>query len=124
MLKVHGEEASLTAEGEKNAPSYRADRGICRVCVRAPRWPWRGDSPRAYQGEISRKDQQGIFQMKDGGQWYVYSQFEEIWARRAYPCFDEPGYKVPWQVTLHIKKGHKWDFRTVRSFPSPIRATA
>ncbi len=57
-----------------------------------------------FQGEISRKDQQGIFQMKDGGQWYVYSQFEEIWARRAYPCFDEPGYKVPWQVTLHIKK--------------------
>ncbi|MGO9269497.1 MAG: M1 family metallopeptidase, partial [Terriglobia bacterium] len=56
-----------------------------------------------FQGEISRKDQQGIFQMKDGGQWYVYSQFEEISARRAYPCFDEPGYKVPWQVTLHIK---------------------
>jgi alanyl aminopeptidase len=58
-----------------------------------------------FQGEISRKDQQGIFQMKDGNQWYVYSQFEQIWARRAYPCFDEPGYKVPWQVTLHIKKG-------------------
>jgi alanyl aminopeptidase len=57
-----------------------------------------------FQGEISRKDQQGIFQMKDGGRWYVYSQFEQIWARRAYPCFDEPGYKVPWQVTLHIKK--------------------
>ena len=58
----------------------------------------------AFQGEISRKDQQGIFQMKDGDQWYVYSQFEEIWARRAFPCFDEPGYKVPWQLTLHVKK--------------------
>ncbi|HEV2424351.1 MAG TPA: M1 family metallopeptidase [Terriglobia bacterium] len=58
----------------------------------------------SYQGEINRKDQQGIFQMKDGGQWYVYSQFEEIWARRAFPCFDEPEYKVPWQMTLHVKK--------------------
>ncbi len=58
----------------------------------------------SYQGEINRKDQQGIFQMKDGGQWYVYSQFEEIWARRAFPCFDEPGFKVPWQLTLHVKK--------------------
>jgi alanyl aminopeptidase len=58
----------------------------------------------SYQGEINRKDQQGIFQMKDGGQWYVYSQFEQIWARRAFPCFDEPGYKVPWQMTLHVKK--------------------
>jgi cytosol alanyl aminopeptidase len=58
----------------------------------------------SYQGEISRKDMQGIFQVKDGDQWYVYSQFENIGARQAYPCFDEPGYKVPWQVTLHVKK--------------------
>ena len=57
-----------------------------------------------YQGEISRKDQQGIFQMKDGGRWYVYSQFENIGARRAFPCFDEPSFKVPWQLTLHVKK--------------------
>ena len=58
----------------------------------------------AYQGEVSRKDQQGIFQMKDGDRWYIYSQFENIYARRAFPCFDEPGYKVPWQLTLHVKK--------------------
>jgi alanyl aminopeptidase len=57
----------------------------------------------AYQGEISRKDTAGIFQVKDGGQWYVYSQFEWNSARRAFPCFDEPGYKVPWQLTLHVK---------------------
>ncbi len=58
----------------------------------------------AYQGEVSRKDDQGIFQMKDGDRWYIYSQFEPIYARRAFPCFDEPGYKVPWQLTLHVKK--------------------
>ncbi|HXJ91987.1 MAG TPA: M1 family metallopeptidase [Terriglobia bacterium] len=57
-----------------------------------------------YQGEISRKDFRGIFQMKDGDQWYIYSQFENIDARRAFPCFDEPGYKVPWQLTLHVKR--------------------
>jgi alanyl aminopeptidase len=57
-----------------------------------------------YEGTISRKDMAGIFQVKDGDQWYVYSQFENISARQAYPCFDEPGYKVPWQVTLHVKK--------------------
>ena len=44
----------------------------------------------------------GIFQVKDGGHWYVYSQFENISARRAFPCFDEPGFKVPWQVTLTV----------------------
>ena len=55
-----------------------------------------------YEGEISRKDMAGIFQVKDGGHWYVYSQFENISARRAFPCFDEPGFKVPWQVTLTV----------------------
>ena len=59
-----------------------------------------------YEGKISRKDMQGIFQVKDGDSWYVYSQFENIDARRAFPCFDEPGYKVPWQLTLHVKKEH------------------
>lgn len=60
----------------------------------------------SYQGKIDRKDMQGIFQVKDGDDWYVYSQFENIGARRAFPCFDEPGYKVPWQVTLHVEKEH------------------
>ena len=59
-----------------------------------------------YKGEMSRKDDAGIFQVKDGDQWYIYSQFENISARRAYPCFDEPGFKVPWQMILHVKKDH------------------
>ena len=57
-----------------------------------------------FEGEISRKDMQGIFQVKDGDHWYDYSQFEYIGARRAFPCFDEPSYKVPWQVTLTVPK--------------------
>lgn len=57
-----------------------------------------------YEGTISRKDMQGIFQVKDGDHWYIYSQFENIGARRAFPCFDEPGFKVPWQVTLNVPK--------------------
>ena len=55
-----------------------------------------------YEGAVSRKDMAGIFQVKDGDHWYIYSQFENISARRAFPCFDEPGYKVPWQVTLRV----------------------
>jgi alanyl aminopeptidase len=57
-----------------------------------------------FEGTISRKEMQGIFQVKDGEHWYIYSQFENIAARRAFPCFDEPGYKVPWQVTLNVPK--------------------
>src|SRR5437667_6349074 len=53
-----------------------------------------------YEGRISRKDMAGIFQVKEGDHWYIYSQFENISARRAFPCFDEPGYKVRCRVTL------------------------
>jgi alanyl aminopeptidase len=56
----------------------------------------------AYSGSISRNSSAGLFQMKDRDNWYVYSQFEPTDARRAFPCFDEPNYKVPWQMTLHV----------------------
>lgn len=57
-----------------------------------------------YTGVISGKDNDGIFKMKDGDSWYVYTQFEAEDARRAFPCFDEPAYKVPWQIELTVPK--------------------
>ena len=59
----------------------------------------------AYDGKISSTSSAGLFQMKEGDEWYVYSQFEPTDARRAFPCFDEPSFKVPWQLTLHVPKG-------------------
>jgi alanyl aminopeptidase len=57
-----------------------------------------------YRGKISRNSSAGIFQLKEDREWYVYSQFEPTDARRAFPCFDEPSFKVPWQLTLHVPK--------------------
>ena len=34
----------------------------------------------------------------------VFSKFEPIYARRAFPCFDEPSFKVPFDVTLTVPK--------------------
>lgn len=60
----------------------------------------------AYEGRITRNSSAGVFQLQDGNQWYVYTQFEPTDARRAFPCFDEPSFKVPWGMTLHIPKDH------------------
>jgi alanyl aminopeptidase len=59
-----------------------------------------------YAGKISRRDTGGVLKTQDGGEWYVTTHFEPIDARRAYPCFDEPSYKVPWELTLRVKKEH------------------
>jgi alanyl aminopeptidase len=32
----------------------------------------------------------------------VFTKFEAIYARRAFPCFDEPAFKVPYDVTLTV----------------------
>ncbi len=58
----------------------------------------------AYQGKISRSSNAGVFELEEGDRWYLYSQFEPTDARRAFPCFDEPNFKVPWQLTLHVPK--------------------
>ena len=58
-----------------------------------------------YRGELSARDNVGAFRVREANEWYVYTQFESIYARRAFPCFDEPGIKVPWQLTLEVPVG-------------------
>jgi alanyl aminopeptidase len=58
----------------------------------------------AYHGAFNKIGSDGLFKEQDAGTWYVYTQFESIDARRAFPCFDEPNFKTPWQLTLHVNK--------------------
>jgi alanyl aminopeptidase len=55
-----------------------------------------------YTGEVFTKNSSGLFRQQESGNWYLFSQFETTDARAAFPCFDEPSYKTPWQLTLHI----------------------
>jgi alanyl aminopeptidase len=104
--KLTVKDATLTVSQEKlTAKVIRQPTDYVGFAFDHPVGPGEATLRVGYQGEINRKDQQGIFQMKDGDRWYVYSQFEAIWARRAFPCFDEPAYKVPWQLTLRVKEG-------------------
>jgi alanyl aminopeptidase len=62
---------------------------------------------------------EGIYRVQDGNpaEWYVYSQFEPLEARRAFPCFDQPDHKAPWHVTVEAPKG-------LRAFANAPEASA
>ena len=47
---------------------------------------------------------QGLYKVKVGGDSYVVTQMEAISARYAFPSFDEPRFKTPFDVTLTVPK--------------------
>ena len=55
-----------------------------------------------YEAEVLGNTDRGVFREEEGGNWYVFSQFENTDARSAFPCFDEPNVKTPWNVTLEV----------------------
>jgi len=46
----------------------------------------------------------GVYRVKTAAGAAVFSKFEAIYARRAFPCFDEPAFKLPYNVTLTVPR--------------------
>ena len=78
------------------------------IGVRLPRQlpPGRARLEFEYTGQLSARDTRGLFRQQAGDDWYVFSQFEPIAARRAFPSFDEPRWKTPFTVSLTVKREH------------------
>lgn len=45
---------------------------------------------------------EGLYRVKQGGQAYAYTHFEALAARRAFPGFDEPRFKTPFDISVTI----------------------
>ncbi|WP_019026881.1 M1 family metallopeptidase [Colwellia piezophila] len=59
-----------------------------------------------YAGKFS-KDALGLYRTKYQGRHYIFTQFQMLFARRAFPIFDEPNVKIPYQLTLTVPKNLK-----------------
>ncbi|MBA3539640.1 MAG: M1 family metallopeptidase [Deltaproteobacteria bacterium] len=57
-----------------------------------------------YAGEFDLLSTAGAFKQLVGPDAYVYTQLEALYARRVFPCFDEPDNKVPWKLVLDVPK--------------------
>ena len=46
------------------------------------------------------RDGLGLYKTVSRGESYLFTQFEDVHARKCFPCWDEPSFKINWQLTI------------------------
>ena len=54
----------------------------------------------------------GLYRTVFEGKGYLFTQMESLDCRKAFPCWDEPIYKIPWQMTITIPLTQEAVFNT------------
>ncbi len=110
-LWLHGEglavsAASLTQNGQTvPAVATPAEGGYLGFTPSTPLLPGEATLSVRYSGQVETRGNQGLFRQSDRGDAYLFTELEATDARRVLPCFDEPSFKVPWQLTLTFPQG-------------------
>jgi alanyl aminopeptidase len=60
-----------------------------------------------YQGRLDEKGLAGPYRRKVANDWYAFTTFTPIDARRAFPCFDEPRFKTPWEISIRTRNADR-----------------
>ena len=113
-LWIHGQDLSVSkaefvsVDGNSIALDYHemGHSGVVRLTADTSIPAQQGVIAITYQGELA-KDLTGLYIVKEAGQSYAFTQFESTFARFAFPSFDEPRFKTPFDITLEVKKAHK-----------------
>ena len=94
---------TLTAGDETVPVRFEPDdvRGAARVVLPHPLPAGPAMLQIAFEGSFNPR-LAGLYRVKSRDRWYAFTQFEAVDARRAFPCFDEPAMKIPWELTLVV----------------------
>jgi aminopeptidase N len=101
------EVSSVSLTGPAGAVEVRhgaGDRGRLDLATASPLRP----GPHVLEIEFSNEyDTQatGLYKVVAGGDSYLFTQFEADDARQAFPCWDEPAFKIPYQLTVVVPEG-------------------
>ncbi len=80
-----------------------SERGLAAVKLREPVGPGPVRLEITFDAPYA-EGLKGLYRAKAQGLDYAFTQFEAISAREAFPCFDEPRFKTPFEVTLRVPK--------------------
>ena len=110
-LYLHGKDlvaskVQVTSGEQVLTASYEQvdDTGIVKISL-----------PQVVQGRVRleidydapfNKALQGLYKVSESDQDYAFTQFEAISARLAFPGFDEPRFKTPFDITLRVAENH------------------
>ncbi|MEO8177725.1 MAG: M1 family metallopeptidase [Deltaproteobacteria bacterium] len=103
-LRVPGSERSISAQPQL-APGPLGESGLTRLQLSEPLGPGPSQLEIEFSGKFNAR-LRGLYKVENGGDSYAFTQFEAIDARRAFPCFDEPRFKTPFEVTLRVPAGN------------------
>ena len=98
-----------TLKGKSGAHELKTAEGD-EGLVRAARADGKPIAPGSYTIEIDFANDfderaTSLYRLQVDGDWYAFTQFQAVDARFAFPCFDEPSFKFPYQMTLTVPAG-------------------
>lgn len=108
VLWLHGhhltiQRATATRESVEVAVTVTShDEELLELRAARPLEPGEWTLALDYAGELDQVNTAGAFKQTVDGATYIYTQLEATFARRVFPCFDEPDNKVPWKLTLDV----------------------